>query len=773
MGEGPPDDTDATRAETALEQVGSFPHLLAFGKGECTTGLGAVLLQRIEGKERVISFASQTLSKYSTWEKEALAVLWATRTFRMYLLSRHFTVVTDNTAITQLLESPAANAGGRLLRWSMALSDFTYTIRHRPGKLNTVCDALSRFPIEAGCTEGVVPDDTDPFDYSHMSVLCGIEQCHSSTSFFTEADMTAWTHEDICREQTRDQACSKIRGNDTFSEGFFKDEHGVLRKRHVRGAKSNISTSGVIVVPLSLRAFYLYRHHTLPIAGHRGVKRTRAILQSRVWWKGMRNDIARWIRACLICCKRKPPRPVHNTIPSTVCDSPRPWHTVSIDIVSADEGTESEQGYKYILTCIDTFSRWVICNPLKEISAATVAQALFDHLVCQKGRPSRLISDNASNFLAPAVVELCSRWKIHKIETGPYNQHANPVERWHRTLNALMYMLTGQFGRLWSKFLPAASFIYNSSRNDSTGYSPYAILFGHDPDLIEEVAWDITAAKSWATMEDYFKDTSSRLHAAYKFVVKHQERVATTNRLIAHKRSKEVSFEVGDPVLLWEPTAGAHAPSSSDKTKPAKGHLHFRWNPTWSGPHKIVARTKDGRDYAYTIHHFDTAKDLTNIRADKLALFNPWSEDIESTSGEIDQQRPYKLTGTLKVGDLVAIPAKAPIPFLIGTIIAKTPYQGIHIHVFGAPKTQGRNFRAPLQPLWKATTPTGTIFAVGATGAPDTNFTRHTCHVKVDTVILHAFKLTEKLHCVPAVILRVLSCSPAVWWRLPPSALGH
>ena len=125
MGEGPPDDTDATRAETALEQVGSFPHLLAFGKGECTTGLGAVLLQRIEGKERVISFASRTLSKairpYSTWEKEALAVLWATRTFRMYLLSRYFTIVTDNTAITQLLNAHAANAGGRLLRWSKQL----------------------------------------------------------------------------------------------------------------------------------------------------------------------------------------------------------------------------------------------------------------------------------------------------------------------------------------------------------------------------------------------------------------------------------------------------------------------------------------------------------------------------------------------------------------------------------------------------------------------------------------------------------------------------
>ena len=34
------------------------------------------------------------------------------------LLSRYFTIVTDNTAITQLLNAHAANAGGRLLRWS-------------------------------------------------------------------------------------------------------------------------------------------------------------------------------------------------------------------------------------------------------------------------------------------------------------------------------------------------------------------------------------------------------------------------------------------------------------------------------------------------------------------------------------------------------------------------------------------------------------------------------------------------------------------------------
>ena len=65
-------------------------------------GLGAVLCQRIDGQERVISFASRSVSateaNYNVWELECLAIVWAARLFRMYLSGAKFEVLTDSKA---------------------------------------------------------------------------------------------------------------------------------------------------------------------------------------------------------------------------------------------------------------------------------------------------------------------------------------------------------------------------------------------------------------------------------------------------------------------------------------------------------------------------------------------------------------------------------------------------------------------------------------------------------------------------------------------------
>jgi len=74
-------------------------------------------------------------------EKEALAVVFAVKHFRFYLLGKRFSVITDNNALRWL---HSLEPKGRIALWIMDLQEFEFDIQHRPGKSNQNADALSR-----------------------------------------------------------------------------------------------------------------------------------------------------------------------------------------------------------------------------------------------------------------------------------------------------------------------------------------------------------------------------------------------------------------------------------------------------------------------------------------------------------------------------------------------------------------------------------------------------------------------------------------------------
>lgn len=110
------------------------------------TGLGAVLLQGPPGEQRPVVYLSRKLfpreSRYSTVEKEGLAIKWALDSLKYYLMDKDFVLETDHRALQWLDKMKDTNS--RVTRWYLSLQPFRFTIKYRPGPENVVGDYLSR-----------------------------------------------------------------------------------------------------------------------------------------------------------------------------------------------------------------------------------------------------------------------------------------------------------------------------------------------------------------------------------------------------------------------------------------------------------------------------------------------------------------------------------------------------------------------------------------------------------------------------------------------------
>ncbi len=115
-------------------------------------GLGAVLYQEVDGKQRVVAYASRGLSSsernYPAHKLEFLALKWSIiekfHDYR-YLFGSSSVACTDNNPLTYIMTSAKLDATGQ--RWAAQLANYDFQIKYRSGKANIDADLLSRLKI--------------------------------------------------------------------------------------------------------------------------------------------------------------------------------------------------------------------------------------------------------------------------------------------------------------------------------------------------------------------------------------------------------------------------------------------------------------------------------------------------------------------------------------------------------------------------------------------------------------------------------------------------
>ena len=297
------------------------------------SGLGAVLQQN----NQVVAYASRTLNRaekqYSVIEKECLALVYAVKQFRHYLLGKHFTIFTDHNPLVWLSSQKTL---GKLIRWALFLQEYDFTIKYRKGSSNQNADALSRV-------------NTNDFQHCNITELqvghsiAKLEEQQSKDPIISQ--IIYYLHNNSLPQKPMPFK----RWLQIWSQLQIKD--GILY-RVSRSPGHECST--LIVVPASLCQYYLQQFHDSVSAGHQGFHKTLDRLRQVVYWVGMSSDVQKYCESCDIYQRSKPCLSTH--IPLVNVPIGKPWEMVAVDILKVPP---SFQGNAYLLVLQDYFTKMV------------------------------------------------------------------------------------------------------------------------------------------------------------------------------------------------------------------------------------------------------------------------------------------------------------------------------------------------------------------------------------------------------------------------------
>ena len=574
-----------------------------------TTGLGAALYQMQDGKLRVVAFASRGLShsesRYPAHKLEFLALKWSvTEKFHDYLYGSPFTVVTDSNPLMYILTSAKLDATS--YRWLAALSNFSFKLQFRAGKLNLDADGLSRRPHEdyqedshsqkeqeriSRFTQQYL-DDTSATEVISPAVVDAIcQSCLIRTSLDSESrqvDITlveslaisadaipdsyiseephglpvipSLSHHDLKEKQRADPCLREVICQMETGEKipptvrtelpelpYLLREWNRLELQHgilYRRRQEGDQIFYQLVLPEELRELVLQSLHN--DMGHMGIERTLDLVRARFYWPKLAAAVEHKIKTC-DCCVRRKALP-EKAAPLVNIRATRPLELVCMDFLSLEPDTSNT---KDILVLTDHFTKFAVAMPTPNQKAKTVAKYLWDNFIVHYGIPERLHTDQGPDFESRLIKELCEVAGIQKVRTTPYHPRGNPVERFNRTLLNMLGTLENKQKSKWREFVKPLVHAYNCPRNEVTGFTPYELMFGRSPRLPVDLAFGLPVrGDRFKSHSQYVQDLKSRLEECYKLASRHALKTAERNKVLFDKKVTTSDLDVGDRVLV-------------------------------------------------------------------------------------------------------------------------------------------------------------------------------------------------------------------------------
>lgn len=463
-------------------------------------GFGAVLLQRRDGVMHPVAYFSKKAtaaeSRYHSFELETLAIIYALRHFKVYLLGIAFTIMTDCNSVTLTLEKKSLNA--RIARWALELQEYDYKMRYRAGSRMSHVDALSR------CHQ-----------------ICAVE----------EVDV----EDRLAIAQSRDPRIKDLREElqQSAVNGFVL-ENGLVYRVGADG-------KSLLYVPPEMEENVIRLAHEG--VGHQGTEKTMARLTRHYWMPAVSRKVEKHCRNCLPCIMYATPVGPSKKSLHMIPKSAIPFDTIHIDHFGPCPAVISKR--KHILVVIDAFTKFVKLYPVNSTSTKEVICCLEKYFTYYS-RPSRIISDRGTCFTSSEFADFLRKRNVCHVRNATASPTGNgQVERTNRVIKAMLGKLSEPIQHSdWVKLLNQAEHAVNNSKHKITATTPAELLFGRNQrgPVIEELSEYLDDKQGRTQL-----DLDAIRKAAAEKIYRNQE-YAKEKHLIAHKPANK--FEVHDYVMI-------------------------------------------------------------------------------------------------------------------------------------------------------------------------------------------------------------------------------
>jgi len=293
------------------------------------------------------------------------------------------------------------------------------------------------------------------------------------------------------------------------------------------------------------------------------------------YWPSLFKDARKYVKACDSCQRMGQPNH-RDEIPLNPQVILEPFERWALDFIGPINRSSNQK--VYILVCTDYMTKWVEAKALLKANEESVLTFLFEEIFVRFGLPRELVTDGGPPFNSHGFKDTLQKYQIwHKMTTLYHPQANGQVESTNKVIEVILTKTIKENRRDWFQRLPEALWAYRTTWRNTTGFSPYELVFGKNVvfpvefeiktlRIVLAINLDLTDAQT-AKLEQLQELDEKRWDAIHQTTMIQQQRIRWHDKVIKQKQ-----FQKGN----W-------APLYDSRFENFQGKLRTRW----LGPYEV------------------------------------------------------------------------------------------------------------------------------------------------------------------------------------------